>query len=181
MDKFCNGDMFANGCEQTVEGYVKYIEENFAKDIEEIYLVHLTARSFVPELRCTLGRETAIQKMMWIKDHWLRMADGSNLAKVEVPESSLPECKMPQIPDFDDFDSDEQGMWYYSLRLMSKSFADVKVCLGFVRICGQESRTSLNRVSILARKLTSVHARITTKMEFTPEVKISVQNNVDNV
>ena len=31
----------------------------------EVYLVHLTARPFVPELRCTLGRETAIQKMIW--------------------------------------------------------------------------------------------------------------------
>ena len=26
----------------------------------EVYLVHLCARPFVPELRCTLGRETAI-------------------------------------------------------------------------------------------------------------------------
>lgn len=41
---------------------------------------------------------------------------------------------------------------------------------GYVRLRGQESRTSLNKVSILARKLTSVYARITTKMEFTPEV-----------
>jgi len=31
----------------------------------EIYLMHLCARPFVPELRCTLGRETAIQKMIW--------------------------------------------------------------------------------------------------------------------
>ena len=42
----------------------------------EVYLVHLCARPFVPELRCTLGRETAIQKMMWTEDNWLRMADG---------------------------------------------------------------------------------------------------------
>lgn len=41
---------------------------------------------------------------------------------------------------------------------------------GYVRLRGQEFRTSLNKVSILARKLTSVYARITTKMEFTPEV-----------
>ena len=54
----------------------------------EVYLVHLCSRPFVPELRCTLGRETAIQKMMWTEDNWLRMADGSNLAKLEVPESS---------------------------------------------------------------------------------------------
>ena len=41
---------------------------------------------------------------------------------------------------------------------------------GYVRLRGQESRTSLNKVSILARKLTSVYATITTKMEFVPEV-----------
>lgn len=41
---------------------------------------------------------------------------------------------------------------------------------GYVRLRDQESRTSLNRVSILARKLTSLHARITTKMEFHPEI-----------
>ncbi len=41
----------------------------------EVYLVHLCARPFVLELCCTLGRETAIQKMKWTEDGWLRMAD----------------------------------------------------------------------------------------------------------
>lgn len=53
---------------------------------------------------------------------------------------------------------------------MPEQFADVKSRLGYVRIRGQESRTSLNHVSILARKLTSVYATITTKMEFMPIV-----------
>ena len=136
----------------------------------EVYLVHLCARPFVPDLFCTLGRETAIQKMKWTEGGWLRMADGSNLAKTEVPESSLPVCSLPGIPDFDDFDSDVLGNWYYSPRIMPDSFADVNARPGYVRIRGQESRTSLNRVSILARKLTSVYARITTKMEFKPEI-----------
>lgn len=136
----------------------------------EVYLVHLCSRPFVPELCCTLGRETAIQKMHWTEDGWLRMADGSNFAKTEVEESLLPECPMPQIPDFDDFDDDTLGNFYYSPRIMPQRFADVTARKGYVRIRGQESRTSLNKVSILARKLTSVYARITTKMEFKPEV-----------
>jgi xylan 1,4-beta-xylosidase len=98
------------------------------------------------------------------------MADGSNLAKVEVPESSLPECEMPKIPDFDDFDGKELGNYYYAPRILPERFADVNARPGYVRIRGQESRTSLHKVSILARKLTSVHARVTTKMEFTPEI-----------
>lgn len=136
----------------------------------ETYLVHLCARPFVPELRCTLGRETAIQKMIWTRDGWLRMSDGSNLAKLEVEESSLPECPMPAIPDFDDFEMPTLGKYYYAPRQMPQSFADVGVRPGYVRIRGQESRTSLNCVSILARKLTSVYAAVTTKMEFFPKV-----------
>lgn len=136
----------------------------------ETYLVHLCARPFVPELRCTLGRETAIQKMKWTEDGWLRMADGSNIAKVEVEESNLAEYPVPAIPDFDDFDMPVLGQYYYAPRRMPQSFADVKVRPGYVRIRGQESRTSLNCVSVLARKLTSVHVTVTTKMEFLPEV-----------
>ncbi len=136
----------------------------------EVYLLHLCARPFVPELRCTLGRETAIQKMCWTKDGWLRMADGSNLAKLEVPESSLPQIPLPQIPDFDEFDSGELGKWYYAPRIMPHRFADVSARQSHVRIRGQESVTSLHKASILARKLTSVHAVVTTKMEFVPKV-----------
>lgn len=147
-------------------GHGSYVEN----ELGEVYLVHLTARPFVPELRCTLGRETAMQKMTWTDDGWLRMADKSNLAKENFEESKLPEYPMPQIPDFDDFNSDTLGIQYYAPRISPESFADVKARPGYVRIRGQESRTSLNKVSILARKLTSVNAVITTKMEFKPEI-----------
>ncbi|HBG3258721.1 TPA: glycoside hydrolase family 43 protein [Clostridioides difficile] len=147
-------------------GHGSYIEITSG----EVYLVHLTSRPFVPELRCTLGRETAIQKMKWTKDNWLRMEDESNLAKEYVSESKLEEHLVSSIPSFDDFDSNELGLQYYAPRISPLSFADVKSRPGYVRIRGQESRTSLNKVSILARKLTSVYARITTKMEFYPEV-----------
>lgn len=86
-------------------GHGSYVEISLG----EVYLVHLCSRPFAPELRCTLGRETAIQKMEWTEDGWLRMADGDNLAKEYVEESKLPEYPVPQIPDFDDFDSGELG------------------------------------------------------------------------
>lgn len=136
----------------------------------ETYLVHLCARPFVPELRCALGRETAIQKMIWTDDHWLRMASGGNLAEVLVEASDLPEVPVKQVPDFDDFNEEELGLQYYAPRIMPQRFADLTTRPGYVRIRGQESRTSLNQVSILARKLTSVYVTVTTKMEFIPEV-----------
>ncbi len=86
-----------------------------------------------------------------------------------VPESALPQCPLPGIPEFDDFDAPSLGNWYYAPRMMPQTFADVTAG-GYVRLRGQEARTLLNRVSILARKLTSLHVRITTKMEFHPVV-----------
>ena len=136
----------------------------------ETWLVHLCARPFVPELRCTLGRETAIQRMCWTEDGWLRMSDGDNLAKETVPDSALPEVPLPRPPAFDDFDGETLGNFYYAPRLMPERFVDLRARPGWARLRGQESRSSLNEVSILARKLTSVYARVTTKMEFHPEV-----------
>ncbi len=136
----------------------------------ETYLFHLCSRPFVPELRCTLGRETAMQKMTWTSDGWLRMADGGNLARAEVEGSQLPDCPLPKIPAHDDFDGPSLGNFYYAPRQQPENFASVTARPGYVRLRGGESRTSLNRVSLLARKLTSVHAVITTKMDFHPKV-----------
>lgn len=136
----------------------------------EVYLFHLCARPFVPELCCTLGRETAVQKMRWTEDGWLRMADGGNVVKVQVPESGLKQAPMPQPPAFDDFDSPTLENFYYAPRISPDDFVDLRSRPGWARLRGQESRTSLNRVSILARKLTSVRGRVTTRMDFTPQV-----------
>ncbi len=147
-------------------GHGSYVETQLG----EVYLVHLCSRPFVPELRCTLGRETAMQKMCWTDDGWLRMADGTNIAKEFYEESALKDYPVKKIPGFDDFDSGTLGNWYYAPRIMPERFADVTARPGYVRIRGQESYSSLNKTSILARKLTSVYASITTKMEFIPEV-----------
>ncbi|MFV0362619.1 MAG: glycoside hydrolase family 43 protein, partial [Suipraeoptans sp.] len=147
-------------------GHGSYVETSTG----EVYMVHLCSRPFVPELRCILGRETAIQKMEWTADGWLRLRGGGNLAKEYVEESDLPEQAIPEEIIFDDFNDPQLSMQYYSPRIMPHRFADVTVRPGYVRIRGQESRTSLNKVSILARKLTSVSGMVTTKMEFEPEV-----------
>ncbi len=54
----------------------------------ETYLVHLCGRPLRNRGRCTLGRETAIQKMKWSPDDWLRTADEKGLPyrAVEAPD-----------------------------------------------------------------------------------------------
>ena len=92
----------------------------------EVYLLHLCARPFVPELRCTLGRETAIQKMRWTEDYWLILDDGTNLPKEEV-EAPVNASSREELADMDwaggakrlirdDFDKETLDLDYQSLR-----------------------------------------------------------------
>lgn len=147
-------------------GHGSYVETSLG----ETYLVHLCARPFTPELRCTLGRETAIQKMHWTQDGWLRLACGGNLAQTYVQGSALPDWTPASIPAVDDFDGTELGLQYYAPRIDPRGFCDLTARPGWLRMRGQEARSSLNRVSILARKLESVNAEIVTKMDFLPEI-----------
>lgn len=146
-------------------GHGSYVETSLG----ETYLVHLCARPFTPELRCTLGRETAIQKMKWTEDGWLRLASGGRMAETFVEGSALPDWTPAQIPDRDDFDSTRLGIQYYAPRIAPSSFCDLSARPGWLRMRGQESGCSLHRVSMLSRKLRSVHAEIMTRMEFEPE------------
>lgn len=136
----------------------------------ETYLAFHCARPFVPELRCTLGRETALQKMEWTDDGWLRMTGGGCLVHEETESPALPEFPGNKPLSFDGFDNPALGNFYYAPRIMPDSFADLETRPGWVRLKGQESLSSLNKVSLLARKLTSVHARVTVKMDYTPNV-----------
>lgn len=139
-------------------------------DEKTAYLVHLCARPFVPELRCTLGRESAIQKMIWTDDGWLRMADGTNLAKIETEEAYLPAFDAEILPDRDDFDETVLRKDYYSPRIFQNEFTDSTSREGFIRLRGQESLSSLNRVSLLCRKLPSVDVEASVCLDFNPEI-----------
>ena len=139
-------------------------------DEKTAYLVHLCARPFVPELRCTLGRESAIQKMIWTDDGWLRMADGTNLAKIETEEAYLPAFDAEILPDRDDFDETVLRKDYYSPRIFPNEFTDCTSREDFIRLRGQESLSSLNRVSLLCRKLPSVEVEASVCLDFNPEI-----------
>ena len=136
----------------------------------EVYMVHHCGRPFTPELRCTLGRETAIQKMEWTEDGWLRLSGGGNLAKEYIEASRLPEHEAASLYDGTYFQEGPIPLGWYAPRIPPESFASLNARKGFLRMRGQESLSSLNRVSLLARKLTSVQTRVTVKMVFDPEI-----------
>lgn len=136
----------------------------------EVYMVHHSGRPFLPELRCTLGRETCIQKMKWTEDGWLRLDGDNNLAKTQVVPSELPEYPWQEEPVREDFNSATMPINLYAPRIDYRDFTSLIDRKGYLRIRGQESMTSLNRTSLIAHKLTSLNVCVTTKMDFKPEV-----------
>ena len=135
----------------------------------EWYLVHHCGRPFLPELRCTLGRETCIQKMQWTQDGWIRMDQEGNIAKEYVVPSQLPEFVLPEVKGKHDFDDSQMPIDLYAPRIDYSSFTSLSERKGYLRMRGQESLSSLNQVSFLGHKLTSLETCVTTKMEFAPE------------
>lgn len=134
------------------------------------YLAFHCARPFVPELCCTLGRETGIQRMEWTPDGWLRMNGGGNLVRPETEESGLPPFTAEILPERDDFNLPELSIGWYAPRIDPAGFTDLNARPGWVRLRGQQSLSSTDRVSLLVRKLTALHSEITTKMDFSPEI-----------
>ncbi len=137
----------------------------------EPYLAHLCARPFTPELRCTLGRETGIQRMRWTEDGWLRLASGGNRAQLEVigleAERSIPAGESNSTVTFEDFD----GPWpahLVSPRTSWSPYASLSSRPGFLRLRGQQSLCSQDLVSLVARRLDSIHAEVSCSLEFEP-------------
>lgn len=136
----------------------------------ETYMVHLCGRPLRNRGRCILGRETAIQKMAWSEDGWLRTANGSGIPLVEVEGPNLPVHAFPEAPAREDFDSPRLPLDFQWLR---SPWPDELFSLterpGYLRLHGRESLGSPFRQALVARRLQAHCAGASTVVEFEPE------------
>jgi xylan 1,4-beta-xylosidase len=137
------------------------------------YLAHLCSRPLEIEgtRRCILGRETALQKVVWSEDGWLRLAGGGTHPRVEVPApAGLPEAPLPAARTRDDFDEEVLDSHWSSLRApMEESWVSLHERRGWLRLRGRESLLSLFEQSLVARRIESFHVMAATALEFHPE------------
>ncbi|HET7811554.1 MAG TPA: glycoside hydrolase family 43 protein [Steroidobacteraceae bacterium] len=135
----------------------------------ETYAVYLCGRPLPNRGRCTLGRETAIQKMVWGKDDWLRTLDGSGTPELETPAPALPAAPFKAAPAREDFDGKQLPIDFQWLR---SPFPEELFSLhdrpGFLRLYGRESIGSQFRQSLVARRQQSHCYSASTAMEFEP-------------
>lgn len=135
----------------------------------EWYMVHLCGRPITPYRRCVMGRETAIQKVLWKDDGWPYLENSKKEPCVRVEAPDLPEFKVSVSPVKDDFDKDKLDIHFQTLRIpLGENVMSLKERKGFLRLKGQESLSSLHCQSLVARRQQSFCYLAETVVEFTP-------------
>lgn len=150
----------------------------------EWYMVHLCGRVLKNkyrqgsesetqsgERRYPLGRETAIQRVIWTEDDWLELECGGNTPQEEVKKPALLEYPMPPALEKDDFDSDTFNLEYQSLRIpMDESYASLKARPGFLRLYGHSGLSSKLSQTLIARRWTEFKFTAAAAVAFQPDV-----------
>jgi xylan 1,4-beta-xylosidase len=133
----------------------------------ETWMAYLCGRPLKNRGRCVLGRETAIQPMVWGQDGWLRTRTGDAVPELEIETDSADDRK--PIVQRDDFDDAELPIDFQWLRT---PFPDQIFCLtarpGHLRLHGRETIGSLFTQALVARRQQDFCYSAATLMEFEP-------------
>ena len=136
----------------------------------ETYMVYLCGRPLRNRGRCTLGRETAIVRMEWGDDGWLRTADGAGLPQVEVPGPDVPAHAFPAPAARSDFDGGTLPIEFQWLRSpQPEELFSLSARPGHLRLYGRETIGSLFRQALVARRQQAHCFTASTVVDFEPE------------
>jgi len=135
----------------------------------ETYLVYLCGRPLRNRGRCTLGRETGIQRMVWGDDGWLRTPDGQGVPSLELPAPDLPAHPFPPPPSRVDFDAPTLPIDFQWLRSpWPDELFSLTARPGHLRLYGRETIGSLFKQALVARRQQAHCYTATTVVEFEP-------------
>lgn len=136
----------------------------------EWYMVHLCGRQMPARGRCVMGRETAIQKVKWTEDGWLRLECGGNKPQLQVPAPALTPSPWESEPVKDDFDKDVLNINFQTLRVpLGEDALSLTERPGYLRLKGHESLSSKHYQSLVARRQQAFRYTASTCVEFDPE------------
>lgn len=157
-------------------GHCSFVETQLG----EWYLVHLASRPThrkskkLTEERgfCSLGRESAIQKMYWEND-WPYVVGGS-VPSMEVDRPTLEDSTEPMPiqnnSSFDDFEKKTLSNYFQTLRIpFNEEIGSLEENPGHLRLYGRESLHSKFTQSHVARRWQSMNFEASTKVNFEPD------------
>lgn len=136
----------------------------------QTYMVYLCGRPLPNRGTCTLGRETAIQPMIWWDDDWLRTNDAHGVVQLNVPAPGLPAHSFEPAPLREDFNQPQlpidfqwlRSPWPYELFSLTER-------PGHLRLFGRESIGSLFKQALVARRQQAHCYSASTSIDFEPE------------
>ena len=133
------------------------------------YMVHLCGRPVGENRRCILGRETALQEVVF-KDGWLRLANGTNAPSVTVEiEGVSADSAVKKNYLKEDFNEASWSIHLQTLRVPLEERASLTARPSYLRLYGRESFTSCHHQSLLAHRQQSFYCEATTKIDFQPK------------
>jgi xylan 1,4-beta-xylosidase len=136
----------------------------------DTYMVYLVGRPLANRGRCVLGRETAIQKMAWGEDGWLRTLDGQGVPTTETPAPGLPAHVFTPAPISYDFDKPVLPIDFQWLRTpWPDEIFSLTARPGHLRLFGRETIGSAFKQSLVARRQQAFCYSAATVIEFGPE------------
>ncbi len=135
----------------------------------ETWMAYLCGRPLRNRGRCVLGRESAIQPMVWGEDGWLRTMDGQGIPYTDVPVPALPPHPFPPALDREDFNSPTLPIDFQWLRTpYPEELFSLAARPGHLRLYGRETMGSPFRQALVARRQQAFHYSARTKLEFEP-------------
>ncbi len=136
----------------------------------ETYIAYLCGRPLRNRGRCVLGRETALQPMVWGKDDWLRTTDGEGIPQLTPPAPKLPAHPFPPATVRHDFDLADLPLEFQWLRSpWPGELFSLAARPGHLRLYGRETVGSLFKQALVARRQQAHCYSATTVVEFEPE------------
>ena len=135
----------------------------------EWYVPYLCGRPITDKKRCILGRETAIAKVVWDENGWIRLANGGTTPPTEV-DINLDKVEYAPLPETVTFDIDKLPHTFKTLRIpFDNKIGSLTERKGYLRLYGRDSITSWNTQALVARRLQHHHAEAITKLQFKPD------------
>ena len=136
----------------------------------EVFHTHLCSRPIPGTKRSPLGRETALQRMVWRDDDWLYLAQGGQVPAVEVEGPDLPPHPFADERERHDFDGLELPPVFQWLRTPEwERIFSLSANPGHLRLYGRESIGSWFEQALVARRQTAWTYAAETAVIFQPE------------
>lgn len=122
------------------------------------YLAHLYAGPLPSRVRCILGRDAALQKVVWKEDDWLYLAQGGIEPAITIEAEN--HVGQPWEPENsrNDFDDSVLSPMYQMLRCkLDERFCNLTEREGYLRLRGKETVTSWFEQTLVVRRQTSFY------------------------